>query len=96
MNYQESGMLWQDDYLSQGSMEQLYLSLRLSMSELIFQGRKVPLILDEAFASYDEERLEKVLDHLRDCQKQYQIFIFTCHRREVDILKNDAEIIHLD
>ncbi|MFH5836015.1 AAA family ATPase [Proteiniclasticum sp. C24MP] len=95
MNYQESGMLWQDTFLSHGSMEQLYLSLRIAMADLIYNGRKVPLILDEAFSSYDEERLKKTLLFLQKCTDRYQIFIFTCHKREMDILKENARTLTL-
>lgn len=95
MNYQESGMLWNDAFLSHGSMEQLYLSLRLAMADLIYKNGKVPLILDEAFSSYDEERLNRVLAYLQKCTDRYQIFIFTCHRREAEILKEKADIISI-
>lgn len=92
MNYQESGMLWEDTFLSHGSMDQLYLSLRIAMADLIYAGRKVPLILDEAFSSYDEERLRKTLHYLMKCTDRFQIFLFTCHKREVEMLKENAHI----
>jgi len=95
MNYQESGMLWNDAFLSHGSMEQLYLSLRLAMADLIYKNGKVPLILDEAFSSYDEERLKRVLAYLKKCTDRYQIFIFTCHRREAEILEENADILYI-
>ena len=46
--------------LSIGTIDQLYLSLRLSMAEEL-SNEKLPIILDEAFAYYDEERLENIL-----------------------------------
>jgi uncharacterized protein YhaN len=76
-------------------MEQLYLSLRLAMAELVYEGRRVPLFLDEAFSSYDEKRLKSVLDYLRSVSDKYQIFIFTCHRRELEILRDEANILEL-
>lgn len=95
MSYQESGMLWNDTFLSHGSMEQLYFSLRLAMAELVYEGVRVPLFLDEAFSSYDEERLKSVLRYLKKVSDRYQIFIFTCHRREIEILGNEANILEL-
>lgn len=95
MSYQESGMLWNDTALSHGSMEQLYLSLRLAMAELVYEDRRVPLFLDEAFSSYDEIRLRSVLKYLIRRTDQYQIFIFTCHRREIEILGNRANVLEL-
>ncbi|WP_312654066.1 AAA family ATPase [Proteiniclasticum sp.] len=95
MSYRETGMLWNDTFLSHGSKEQLYLSLRLAMAELVYEGRKVPLFLDEAFSSYDENRLKSVLKYLKSVSDRYQIFIFTCHKREIDILLNEANILEL-
>ena len=45
--------------LSIGTIDQLYLSLRLSMVEELSK-EKMPIILDEAFAYYDTQRLENI------------------------------------
>ena len=49
--------------LSIGTIDQLYLSLRLSMAEELSE-EKMPIILDEAFAYYDEDRLENILKYI--------------------------------
>ena len=49
--------------LSGGTIEQLYLSLRLSMAKEI-SDENMPIILDEAFAYYDDERLKNTLEFL--------------------------------
>ena len=46
----------------------------------------MPIILDEAFAYYDEERLENILEYLNEECKDNQIIIFTCTNREKYIL----------
>ena len=46
----------------------------------------MPIILDEAFAYYDEERLENILKYLTEECKDNQIIIFTCTDREKNIL----------
>ena len=46
----------------------------------------MPIILDEAFAYYDEERLENILKYLNEECKDNQIIIFTCTDREKNIL----------
>ena len=71
--------------LSIGTIEQLYLSLRLSMVEEL-SDEKMPIILDEAFAYYDTERLKNILKYLNDRFKNNQIIIFTCTNREKEIL----------
>lgn len=46
----------------------------------------MPIILDEAFAYYDEERLENILNYLHTEFINHQIIIFTCTNREREIL----------
>jgi len=70
-----------------GTIDQLYLSLRFSMADQLSE-EKLPLILDEAFAYYDNERLKNILNYLNDKFKNNQIIIFTCTDREKEILDN--------
>ena len=74
--------------LSIGTIDQLYLSLRLSMVEELSE-EKMPIILDEAFAYYDEDRLENILKYINDKFMNHQIIIFTCTDREKDILEKE-------
>lgn len=76
------------EYLSMGTIEQLYLSLRLSATREIVE-EKMPIILDEAFAFYDEERLKNILRYISDTYKDRQIIILTCTNREEKIMKNN-------
>ncbi len=71
--------------LSGGTIEQLYLSLRLSMAKEI-SDENMPIILDEAFAYYDDERLKNTLEFLSNKFKENQIILFTCTNREKEIL----------
>lgn len=77
--------------LSIGTIDQLYLSLRLSaMNEI--SGEKMPIILDESFAYFDSERLENILKFIYENYKENQILIFTCSNREKEIMdKLDME-----
>ncbi|MCI8519095.1 MAG: hypothetical protein HFJ51_03145 [Clostridia bacterium] len=52
----------------------------------------MPIILDETFAYFDEERLKNVLKFLSNNYSDKQIIIFTCTNRE----KNILEKIHLN
>ena len=70
-----------------GTIDQLYLSLRLSMINEL-SDESVPIFLDEAFAFYDDERLENILEYLNTKFKSRQIIIFTCTNREKNILEN--------
>ena len=71
--------------LSIGTIDQLYLSLRLcAMNET--SKEKMPIILDEAFAYYDTERLENIIKFIDENYSENQILIFTCSNREKDIM----------
>ena len=72
------------DYLSTGTIDQIYLALRLSVIDEISK-EKMPIILDEAFAYYDDERLANVLKFLINIDNQ--LIIFSCTNREKEILK---------
>ena len=73
--------------LSIGTIDQLYLSLRLSMIDDLSK-EKMPIILDEAFAYYDDLRLENILKFLSTQLEEHQLIIFTCTKREEKILNN--------
>lgn len=72
--------------LSIGTIDQLYLSLRLAMVENLSE-EKMPIILDESFAYYDTERLKNILQYIAKRFSNYQVVIFTCTNREKEILK---------
>lgn len=95
MRYLENGKILEEKYLSKGSLDQLYLSLRIAMADIMFKGKKVPFILDEPFVHYDKERVKNTLDLLWSKKEKYQFIIFTCHDREVDLMKNKGNIIYL-
>ena len=75
--------------LSVGTIEQLYLSLRLSMVEELSE-EKLPIILDEPFAYFDDDRLENFLKYMGSKYQDRQIILFTCTDREEKILKNNG------
>ncbi len=85
----EKGLIVENEYgeyipaelLSVGTIDQLYLSLRLSMIDDM-SSEKMPIMLDEAFAYYDDERLENILKFLSDNMEGHQVVIFTCTKRE--------------
>ena len=84
----ENGNYIPAERLSTGTIDQLYLSLRLAMLDEI-SNEKVPIILDESFAYYDDERLKNILNYLVNEFNDRQIIIFTCSHREKDILTKE-------
>lgn len=70
--------------LSRGTIEQIYLSVRLAAADMLLE-EDVPLIFDDAFAFYDDKRLESALKWLSGQGKQ--VIIFTCQNREEEIVE---------
>ena len=71
------------DLLSIGTIDQMYISLRLAVLKEVSQ-ENLPIILDEAFVYFDNERLENILKYISE--EFEQVFILSCSNREKDIL----------
>lgn len=83
------------DQVSSGTMDQIYLALRLAAAQLIQSGHdQMPLIFDDSFVLYDDERLRTALKWL---SKAYdgQIIIFTCHQREAQMMTANQIPYHM-
>lgn len=72
-------------YLSRGTADQLYLAARLAVCRLCLP-EKPPLLLDDALASFDDGRLVAALELLWELSSQQQLLLFTCQRREGEVL----------
>ena len=72
--------------LSTGTIDQLYLALRLSMIDELSK-ENLPIILDESFAYSDNNRLKKMLQYLTSDLNNHQTIIFTCTDREQKMLE---------
>ena len=83
---QENGEYINAENLSIGTIDQLYLSLRIATIKEISK-ENMPIILDEAFAYYDDNRLENILEYLSNEYNNKQVIIFTCTNREIRILE---------
>ena len=80
----ENGNYISVEKLSLGTIDQLYLSLRLSIIKELSE-ETVPILLDESFAYYDNERLKNILKYISEEFKDLQIIIFTCTNREQNL-----------
>lgn len=69
-------ILWRSD----GTMDQLYLSLRLAVAEELIP--EAPLILDDALVRFDDRRLKETLKILQEMAQGRQVLLFTCQHRE--------------
>ena len=73
---------------STGTIEQVNLALRLAYIDTISK-EKLPIILDEAFAFYDDERLANIMKFLNKEYEDRQVIIFTCSNREKKIIDEE-------
>ena len=79
--------------LSQGAADQLYLAVRLAICDMVLPAEKrVPLILDDALVSFDDDRLRAALDYLLAESEKRQILLFTCQKREMDYLSGRKNV----
>lgn len=89
----ENGTYVSAEHLSIGTIDQLYLSLRLSTIEEITK-EKLPILLDEAFAYFDDTRLKNILQYINQQYQDRQVIIFTCTNREKEILEKEKIPYH--
>ena len=68
--------LWRSD----GTMDQLYLALRLAVAEELTPN--APLVLDDVLVRFDDKRMRSAVKLLRSMSREKQIILFTCQGRE--------------
>lgn len=89
------GKLVPIEQVSSGTMDQIYLAVRLAAAKLVQNGRdSMPLIFDDSFVLYDDERLKTALKWLVKAYDS-QIIIFTCHQREAQLLTANQVRYHM-
>lgn len=66
------------DELSQGTIDQLYVSLRLAISKVMSEKFVIPLIIDDAFVNFDSKRTKEILNIVQEFASSQQILLFTC------------------
>jgi len=75
-------------WLSAGTVDQVYLALRLAVCLLVLpQEDPCPIILDDALANFDDRRMGCALEYLLELSRERQILLFTCHTREAEYLR---------
>jgi uncharacterized protein YhaN len=75
------GALWRSD----GTADQLYLALRLAVAEELTP--QAPLVLDDAFVRFDDDRLKEILKLMNQTGEKKQVIVFTCQSRERTIME---------
>lgn len=68
--------LWRSD----GTVDQLYLALRLAVAEELTP--RAPLVLDDVLVRFDDRRMSETVKILRELAENRQVILFTCQGRE--------------
>ena len=67
---------------SDGTIDQLYLALRLSTAQALTP--EAPLILDDALVRFDDARMGRAMEVLQELSQSRQVILFTCQQREAE------------
>ncbi len=81
--------------LSEGTADQLYLSLRLSAIDLHLENHPaIPLILDDLLMTFDDERCRALFPVLEEMSRKTQILIFTHHSHLKELAEKTTDSLH--
>jgi hypothetical protein len=69
------------DNLSTGTLDQVALCIIMGILNSKYTLEKFPLMLDDSFVNFDDNRYERILKVLEKLSIERQIFYFTCHKR---------------
>ena len=73
--------------LSQGTIDQLYISLRFAIAKAMRDQFDLPLLIDDAFVHFDQKRTTQSLYLLEQLSKEQQVIFFTCKKEIADQFK---------
>ena len=89
MEYTARDKTWGSMYMSAGTLDIAYLSLRFALIRLLYRETEPPVLLDESFARLDDGRLGNVIDLLSDISSNgTQVLLFTSQKRDAVITKS--------
>lgn len=77
------GVRLEPGFLSRGTKEQLFLALRFALMKACEKSETLPILLDDIFVNFDEERTLSGILALEDLAREHQILFFTCHSHVV-------------
>ena len=87
LSAREEDTLRTAQWRSDGTVDQLYLALRLAVAEEL--TKDAPLVLDDAFVRFDDTRLKAAMEVLRETAETKQVILFTCQSREKNALEGE-------
>ncbi|MGY3777254.1 ATP-binding protein [Isobaculum melis] len=86
------GNHWRAVDLSQGTSEQLYLALRLAFIINLSDTLQLPIMIDDAFVHFDQQRKAAAFELLIELSQKHQIFYFSCQNENEQFFKEEHQI----
>ena len=91
LSFDQDGADRHIDYMSCGTQDMAYMSLRLALADTVSAKEPLCVVLDEASAHLDDGRARNLMRLLAArSQEGVQHILFTCHGRERELLTSDA------
>ena len=79
----ENGSNKKIDFLSTGYKDLIYICMRLSLIDSLFEEEKPFIILDDPFVNLDESKTSKALEIMNEFAKKYQVIYFSCNSSRI-------------
>ena len=73
----KNGKKFEVQFLSRGTSEQLYFALKLAFVEQVYDKIALPILIDDAFVNFDEQRTSYIIELLKKLSQKTQVLIFT-------------------
>jgi len=83
------------DLLSQGARDQIYFTIRTTMTDLLSGNANIPLIFDDPFHNFDDVRLGRTISAVKELSKNKQIILIShknYHKDYKDFPDNILEV----
>ncbi|VEF48766.1 P-loop containing nucleoside triphosphate hydrolase [Bacillus freudenreichii] len=80
--------------LSRGTGEQLYIAIRLALVHVLKEEYPFPVIIDDGFVNFDQERTKRMLQLIQNFSADAQVLLFTCHGHIANQF-SDEQVIHI-
>ena len=70
-------------YFSAGYKDLIYICMRLSLVNVLFEGEQPFIILDDPFVNLDDEKTKKAINLLKEISSKYQVIYFVCNESRI-------------
>src|SRR5699024_10032221 len=89
------GIRYEAGELSKGTVDLLYITLRLAINEVMSDQHQLPFMLDDPLVHFDQTRTKQMLEIIESIGAQHQVILFTC-KAELVGQSNHLEVIDLE